>query len=71
MLFLWMQKNVETSTQNGAGLPVNGFYTYVSTPEGAEHTFAPVKGRYVSVNMLKNSANPGVHLNEIAVFAAE
>lgn len=43
----------------------------VSTAEGDNHTFAPVKMRYVRINLLKNSANPGVHLNELLVFEAK
>lgn len=39
-----------------------------STKEGDEHNFAAVQGRYVRVNMLTNSVNPGVHVNELMVF---
>ncbi len=67
------QYNVEGSTDGKTWVTLVDMSanTKVSTPEGTEHTFDPVKVRYVRVNMLKNSANPGVHLNEIAVFAAE
>jgi hypothetical protein len=42
--------------------------TGTATPEGYICTFAPVKARYVKVTMLKNSANPGLHLTEVRVF---
>ncbi|MEI7909306.1 MAG: family 20 glycosylhydrolase [Verrucomicrobiota bacterium] len=37
---------------------------------GDMHKFAPTAGRYVRITMLKNSANPGVHLVEFRVFEA-
>lgn len=37
---------------------------------GDMHQFAPADARYVRVTMLKNSANPGVHLVEFRVFEA-
>ena len=42
-----------------------------STKEGDEHHFDPIEVRYVRVNMLRNSANPGVHINELMVFEAK
>jgi len=42
-----------------------------STKGGQEHTFATAKARYVRINLLKNSANSGLHLNEILVFEAK
>ena len=39
-----------------------------STPEGFWHAFPPVEARFVKVEMLYNSANPGVHLVEVMVF---
>ncbi len=42
----------------------------VSTAAGSEHFFDPVTARHVRLNMLKNSANPGQHVNELMVFAA-
>ena len=42
--------------------------TTPSSQEGFEHRFDPVKARYVRVTMLSNSANPGVHINELMVF---
>jgi lysophospholipase L1-like esterase len=44
--------------------------TSVSTPGGSEHCFARTEARYVRVNLLKNSANPAQHLNELMVFEA-
>jgi hypothetical protein len=40
-----------------------------ASAEGHEHRFAVTPARYVRVVMLKNSANPGVHVNEVLVFA--
>lgn len=40
-----------------------------ATPSGFLHLFAPRAARYVRVNMLHNSANPGVHLVEVMVYA--
>lgn len=42
--------------------------TTVSGPKGFEHRFDPIPARYVRVTMLSNSANPGVHINELMVF---
>ena len=39
-----------------------------TTSEGELHAIQPVEARYVRVNMLKNSANPGVHISELRVF---
>jgi hypothetical protein len=35
-----------------------------STKVGDEHHLDPVQARYVRVNMLNHSSNPGVHFNE-------
>lgn len=43
--------------------------TALSTPQGAEHKIKPTKARYVKINMLFNSANPGLHLVEFGAFA--
>lgn len=40
----------------------------VSTPEGATHVITPVKARYLKLNLLRNSANPSVHLVEFQAF---
>ena len=42
--------------------------TRLATPQGDLHSFAPTKARYLRVNMLKNSANVGVHLVEIRAY---
>lgn len=39
-----------------------------SDRQGDEHNFDSIKARYVKVNMLNNTANPGVHINELMVF---
>jgi hexosaminidase len=44
--------------------------TDVATSEGYRHKIKPIKARYVKVNMLKNSANPGVHIRELSVYEA-
>lgn len=41
-----------------------------SSADGNEHCFAATPARYVRVHMLKNSANAGIHLNEIMLFEA-
>ncbi len=42
--------------------------TETATEKGYTCTFDPVTARYVKVTMLKNSANPGMHLTEVRVF---
>lgn len=42
-----------------------------ATKNGEEHNITTVGARYVRINMLVNSANPGVHLNELMVYEAE
>ncbi len=39
-----------------------------STDRGYRHVIPATPARYVRVNMLKNSANPGVHIRELRVF---
>ena len=41
-----------------------------ATPQGYSHVFPPRPARYVRITMLRNSANPGIHLNELMVFGA-
>jgi HEAT repeat protein len=43
--------------------------TTPGTPKGVMLTFAPAQARYVRVNIIKNSANPAVHLVELKVYA--
>ncbi|MBI9016480.1 MAG: GH92 family glycosyl hydrolase [Phycisphaerae bacterium] len=45
--------------------------TTPSTASGFEHSINPVKARYVKLHMISNSANPGVHVNELLVFGSE
>jgi hexosaminidase len=45
--------------------------TQPSKPEGEVHTFPAREGRFVRVNMLKNSANQGVHIVELRVYEAQ
>lgn len=45
--------------------------TRPSTEAGETFRFAAQKARYVRIHMLKNSANPGLHLNELLVFEAK
>lgn len=45
--------------------------TRPATARGHAHTFTATKARYVRVNLLHNSANLGVHLIEVRVFAAK
>lgn len=47
----------------------NSKNTEISTPKGIEHKIEPTKVRYVKINMLFNSANPGLHLVEFGAFA--
>jgi len=39
-----------------------------ATEHGIVHTFGTIDARYVRIDFLHNSANPGVHLNELMVF---
>jgi hypothetical protein len=45
--------------------------TKQATRKGDRFAFDPAEARYVRVNMLYNSANPGVHLHEVRVFEAK
>lgn len=45
--------------------------TVISTAQGYIHVFPQQQARHVKITMLKNNANPGVHLNELMVFPAE
>ena len=44
--------------------------TQAETDKGRLHKFEPTAARYVKVNMLKNSANPAVHVIELRVYEA-
>lgn len=43
--------------------------TTPATSRGVLHEFAPTEARYVRLNVLKNSANPAVHVVEVKVYA--
>jgi hexosaminidase len=45
--------------------------TEAATEKGYHHEFEPVSCRYMKVTMLKNSANPGLHIVEFRAFAPE
>jgi len=40
-----------------------------ATAEGVTHSFKPRDARYVRVVMLHNSANPGLHIVELEIYA--
>jgi hexosaminidase len=42
-----------------------------STKRGYTHTFKPTLARYIKLTVSKNSANRGVHVNEIMVYGPE
>jgi len=44
--------------------------TAPATPQGHRHALEPAAGRYIRVTLLKNSANPGLHLVEVRAFEA-
>ncbi len=66
----YYQYTIEISTDGAQWLPiVNASENRnPSVHEGYRHTFEPVLVRYLRVNMLKNSLNPGVHISELHVF---
>lgn len=68
----YYQYTVEVSTDAKVWTKVVDMSTNTtpSAADGDDHRFAAVHARYVRVNLLKNSANPGVHLNEVMVFEA-
>ena len=39
-----------------------------ASQDGYKHQFTPTEARYVKVTLLKNSANPGLHIVELRVF---
>ena len=44
--------------------------TTPETDQGRMYQFAPTKGRYIRVNVLKNSDNQAVHLVEVRAYEA-
>jgi len=69
----YYQYTVEVSTDGQTWTKVVDMSknTEIAKSKGVLHTFNPVDARYVRVNMLFNSANPGVHLREVRVFPAK
>ena len=43
----------------------------IATEKGYAHTFAPTEARYLRVTMLRNSANPGLHIIELRAYEAK
>ncbi|MEM7312473.1 MAG: family 20 glycosylhydrolase [Planctomycetota bacterium] len=67
------QYTIETSQDGKKWKPLVDMTKNVkpSSKEGDEHNFEPVRARFVKVNMTNNTANPGVHINELMVFEAQ
>ncbi|MEX0778065.1 MAG: GDSL-type esterase/lipase family protein [Phycisphaeraceae bacterium] len=67
----YYQYDIEVSADGNAWTRVVDMSanTAPATKQGDDHRFPPASARYVKVNLLKNSANPGLHLNELRVFA--
>lgn len=42
--------------------------TRPASPNGYRHSFTPVTARFIRITLLKNSANPGVHLVEVRAY---
>ena len=61
---------IEVSTDGSRFIKVIDRSTHKtpSNAKGFDHPIEPVKARYVRVNMLSNTANPGVHINELMVY---
>jgi hexosaminidase len=45
--------------------------TEKTTDQGYRHTFSPTRARYIRVTMLKNTANPAVHICELRAYEAK
>lgn len=45
--------------------------TEKTSPQGYRHTIPPTRARYIRVDLLKNSANPAVHLCELRAYEAK
>jgi len=68
----YYQYTVEVSTDGAKWTEVvdRRANTAPATPQGYRHPLKPIPGRYIRVTMLKNSANPGLHLVEVRGFEA-
>jgi hypothetical protein len=66
----YYQYRVETSTDARTWQEVvdESGNTTPSNEDGVLHRFPPADARYVRLHVLKNSANPSVHVSEVAVF---
>ena len=66
----YYQFKVEVSPDGAAWTCVGDLSanTAPATKEGVTFSFQAVAARYVRVTMLKNSANPGMHISELSVF---
>jgi len=42
--------------------------TEIASKEGYQHTITPTEARYLRLNLLYNSANPGLHVVEFSAF---
>jgi hypothetical protein len=42
-----------------------------ATDKGYAHSFKPIEARYIRVTMLRNSANPGLHIVELRAYEAK
>jgi hypothetical protein len=69
----YYQYNIELSVDGKTWTKVVDMSTNTkpAKPTGDFHKFDPTDARYVRVNMLKNSANVGVHLVELRVYEAK
>lgn len=68
----YYQYRIELSTKGKDWLTVvdQSQNTTPSVPTGTMHTIKPTVARYIRVQMLKNSANPGQHIVELKAFEA-
>jgi alpha-N-acetylglucosaminidase len=68
----YYQYKVEVSTDEKQWQQVVDMSTNTkpASVTGEMHEFAPADARFVRITMLKNSANPAVHLVELRVFEA-
>lgn len=67
----YYQYTVDVSLDGKTWNPVVDYSKNILPAEkhGTMHAFDPIIARYVRVTMLHNSANPGLHLVEVRVFA--
>lgn len=67
------QYTVEVSTDGKTWTQVADMSdnTTPGTDKGYTHEFKPTPGRYVKINVLKNSSNPGAHLVEVHAYEAQ